>query len=118
MAKRLAAAPQVDHQKEECRERIQAKMAAGPRQAEGQAQGLWWGGSHREVVAARAQNAEASEKANAVGQGRGQARSLQQRRGNGRAEQDGHAPQCDPNLHSPPFPAAGPVASASLRPCY
>ena len=55
-----AGTPQIHHQKEECRERIQAKMGAGPRQPEGQAQALCWGGMQREVVAARAQNAETS----------------------------------------------------------
>jgi hypothetical protein len=66
----------------------------------------------QEVMAARAQYAETSDQANAIGQDRGVAPSSQQCRSNGRAEQNGHARQCDPNLHTPPFFAVGPVAFA------
>ena len=52
-----------------------------------------------------AKNAETGEQANAIHQLPGHARSLQERAQDGRAQQDGHAPQCHPDLHSPRLPA-------------
>ena len=108
-----AGAAQVDHHKEECGECIHAKMRAGPRQSHRQSHGLWPTRVEKQVLTAGGQNAEAGEQADAVGHGRGDARSLNQPTENGCTQQDGDAPQCHPNLHSPPSPGTEPLACAA-----